>query len=96
MKIEHRVIVRALITEKGASLREKGNKYIFHVDRDANKIEVKTAVEKIFNVHVTGVRTMNVAGKQKRLGRNVGYRPDWKKAIVSLRTGETIPLFEQV
>ena len=96
MKIDHRVIVRALITEKGASLREKGNKYIFHVDREANKIEVKKAVERIFNVHVTAVRTMNVAGKEKRLGRYVGHRPDWKKAIVSLRTGETIELFEQV
>ena len=96
MKSEHSIIVRALITEKGSILREKGNKYIFHVDSGANKIEVKHAIEKIFSVHVTNVRTMIVAGKEKRLGRFSGHRPDWKKAVVSLREGETIELFEQV
>jgi large subunit ribosomal protein L23 len=96
MQNEHRVIVRALITEKGTGLREKGNKYIFHVERDANKIEIKRAIEKIFSVHVTNVRTMKVAGKEKRLGRFTGYRPDWKKAVVSLQAGDTIELFEQV
>ena len=95
-KNEHKVIVRALITEKGTGLREKANKYIFHVERDANKIEIKKAIEKIFSVHVTNVQTMKVAGKEKRLGRFTGYRPDWKKAIVSLKDGETIELFEQV
>ncbi len=96
IKSEHNLIVRALITEKGSILREKGNKYIFHVDMSANKIEIKKAIEKIFSVHVTSVRTMTVAGKEKRLGRFSGHRPDWKKAIVSLQQGETIELFEQV
>jgi len=96
MKSEHNVIVRALITEKGSILREKDNQYVFQVDTGANKIEIKKAIEKIFSVHVSSVRTMMVAGKEKRLGRFSGHRPDWKKAIVSLREGETIELFEQV
>jgi large subunit ribosomal protein L23 len=96
MQNEHRVIVRAMITEKGSILREKGNKYTFQVDTSANKIEIKKAIEKIFEVHVTSVRTMIVAGKEKRLGRFAGHRPDWKKAVVSLRAGEAIELFEQV
>jgi large subunit ribosomal protein L23 len=96
MKNEHRIIVRALITEKGTVLREKNNKYIFQVALEANKIDIKRAVEKMFNVHVTNVRTMTVPGKEKRLGRFLGHRPDWKKAVVSLKQGEAIELFEQV
>ena len=62
--------------------------------RDATKIQVKTAVEKLFTVHVTAVRTAISRGKNKRVGRSMGRRPNWKKAIVTLREGETISLFE--
>jgi large subunit ribosomal protein L23 len=91
-----RVIVRALITEKGTILREKGNQYLFEVSPGANKIEIKHAVETIFSVHVQSVRTMAVRGKEKRVGRFAGRRSDWKKAVVTLQTGEAIELFEQV
>ena len=90
------MIVRALITEKGTVMREKSNKYVFQVDAAANKIEIKKAVESIFSVHVVEVRTMNVPGKQKRMGKFAGYRPDWKKAIVTVKAGEAIELFEQI
>lgn len=96
MSSPHKTIVRALITEKGTGLRETQNKYVFHVATDANKIEIKKAIEAIFNVEVTAVRTMNVAGKEKRVGKFMGYRPDWKKAIVSLKEGSVIDLFAQV
>jgi large subunit ribosomal protein L23 len=96
MKSAHKTIVRALITEKGTGLKDRGNKYVFQVDTGANKIEIRQAIEKIFNVHVVNVRTMNVPGKEKRMGRHAGYRPDWKKAIVTLKAGEAIELFEQV
>lgn len=96
MKSPHKTIVRALITEKGTRLREKGNKYVFQVATDANKIEIRQAIQQIFSVHVLDVRTMNVAGKEKRMGRYAGHRPDWKKAVVTLRDGEAIELFEQV
>ena len=92
----HQIILAPLITEKSTQLKDEESLLCFRVARDANKIEIKKAVEKIFSVHVTNVRTMNVAGKQKRLGRFQGYRPDWKKAIVSLKAGEAIELFEQV
>ena len=96
MKSAHNMIVRALITEKGTVMREKSNKYVFQVDAAANKIEIKKAVESIFSVHVVEVRTMNVPGKQKRMGKFAGYRPDWKKAIVTVKAGEAIELFEQI
>jgi large subunit ribosomal protein L23 len=66
------------------------------VARDANKIEIKLAVEAIFNVKVSAVRTLRVHGKPKRVGRYAGHRPDWKKAVVTLKKGETIEIFEQV
>lgn len=96
MKSAHKTVIRALITEKGTGLREKGNKYVFQVDAGANKIEIRQAIEQIFSVHVVNVRTMNVPGKEKRQGRYSGYRPDWKKAIVTIKDGEAIELFEQV
>ena len=79
-----------MITEKGTSLQEKNNQYFFRVDPRSNKIQVKTAVEKVFKVTVTGVRMMKVKGKKRRMGRSIGYRPSWKKAIVTLKEGETI------
>ncbi|HEU4724676.1 MAG TPA: 50S ribosomal protein L23 [Candidatus Eisenbacteria bacterium] len=90
------IVRRARITEKGTKIREGQNGYLFEVARDANKIQVKQAVEAIFNVKVSTVRTLRVHGKPKRVGRHAGHRPDWKKAIVTLKKGETIELFEQV
>jgi large subunit ribosomal protein L23 len=97
MKREPRTIVRrAMITEKGTRLRERENGYLFDVARDANKIEIKQAIEAIFPVKVESVRTLRVHGKPKRMGRYSGHRPDWKKAVVTLKKGQTIELFEQV
>lgn len=96
MKDPRDIIRRALITEKGAQLREQNNAYLFEVSPEANKIEIRKAVEEIFGVKVTSVRTVNFAGKPKRMGRYAGNRSAWKKAIVSLAAGQTIELFEQV
>ena len=97
MTEEPRTIVRrAMISEKGTRLREKQNGYLFEVARDSNKIEIKRAIESIFNVKVNSVRTIRVHGKPKRQGRFAGHRPDWKKALVTLAKGQTIELFEQV
>jgi large subunit ribosomal protein L23 len=96
MKNPHDVIRRALITEKGTKMRETGNRFLFEVHPDANKLEIKAAVEEIFGVSVEKVRTQNLLGKVKRMGRNEGRRPAWKKAIVTLREGDNIDLFEEV
>jgi large subunit ribosomal protein L23 len=88
------VVKRPLITEKAERNREAAHQYAFEVHREATKIQVKQAVEKLFNVHVLGVRTAVVRGKIKRVGRNVGRRPNWTKAFVTLKEGETIALFE--
>jgi large subunit ribosomal protein L23 len=85
-----------LITEKGTRIRERENGYLFQVAHDANKIEIKQAIEAIFPVKVDSVRTLRVHGKPKRMGRYAGHRPDWKKAVVTLKKGQTIDLFEQV
>jgi large subunit ribosomal protein L23 len=90
------IIRRALITEKGTALREAANQYQFEVALHANKIEIKQAVQKIFNVKVREVRTMTLPGKVKRMGRYSGQRPDWKRAVVTLEPGQTIALFEEV
>lgn len=90
------VIKRPLLTEKGTDQKESMNKYLFEVDRGANKIQVKNAVEKIFSVKVDDVHTVNVKGKVKRVGRNIGKRSDWKKAIVTLKAGEKIEIIEGV
>ena len=97
MNREPRTIVRrAMISEKGTRIREKQNGYLFEVARDANKIEIKKAIEAIFSVKVDSVRTIRVHGKPKRMGRYAGHRPDWKKALVTLKKGQAIELFEQV
>ena len=88
------VVKRPLITEKGERNREANRHVAFAVHRDASKIQVKQAVEKLFSVHVLAVRTAIARGKNKRVGRNVGQRPNWKKAFVTLKQGETIALFE--
>jgi len=97
MNREPRTVVRrALVTEKGTRLREGQNGFLFEVARDANKVQIKKAVESIFNVKVDTVRTLRVHGKPKRMGRYAGHRPDWKKAVVTLKKGQSIELFEQV
>ncbi len=96
MKDARQVVKRALITEKGSVLREQANQYSFEVDAGANKIEIKRAVETIFKVKVTEVRTQMMHGKIKRLGRSAGRRPDWKRALVTLAADQTIELFDQV
>ncbi len=88
------VVKRPLITEKAERNREAAREFAFEAHRDATKIQVKQAVEKLFNVHVLAVRTAVARGKVKRVGRHVGQRPNWKKAFVTLREGETIALFE--
>lgn len=88
------VVKRPLITEKAERNREAARQYAFEVHRDATKIQVKQAVEKLFSVHVLAVRTAIARGKTKRVGRNTGRRPNWKKAFVTLKEGETIALFE--
>jgi large subunit ribosomal protein L23 len=96
MKSPHDVVKRALVTEKGTHMREGGNKYLFEVATDANKVEIKHAIEEIFSVQVEAVRTQNHMGKMKRLGLHKGRRPSWKRAIVTLKDGQVIELFEQV
>jgi large subunit ribosomal protein L23 len=90
------VIKKPLITEKSTIARDEGNKFIFEVDRGANKIEIQKAVEKLFKVKVLNVRTMNMPGKKKRHGRIMGRTSDWKKAVVTLAPGQTIEVFEKV
>ena len=96
MKDPRSIVRRALITEKGTVLRETRNQYHFEVARDANKIEIKQAVETIFSVKVDSVRTQQLRGKVKRQGRYAGRRSDWKKAIVTLKPDQKIELFEQI
>ena len=96
MEDAYRIVRRPLITEKSTLQKELHNQLAFEVDRRANKIEIKKAVERIFKVRVKDVRTMNYRGKQKRLGRTVGRKPHWKKAIVTLQPGEKIEFFEGV
>lgn len=96
MKDPYQIVRYPLITEKSTILREEKNKYTFRVDKRANKIEIKKAIEAIFpDVEVVAVNTLNVRGKPKRLRYNTrGKRPDWKKAIVTLRSGDVIEIYE--
>ncbi len=96
MKDARSIIRKVLITEKGTALRELRNQYVFEVARDANKIEIKRAVETVFSVKVAGVQTLQQRGKVKRQGRWIGKRNDWKKAIVTLQPDQKIELFEQI
>jgi len=94
MKEAQKIIRRPLITEKSTRQKEENRQYVFEVHRDANKIEIQSAVERLFKVKVFQVRTSNVLGKIKRLGRRYGKRPDWKKAIITLKEGDRIDFFE--
>jgi len=90
----HRTIVRTLITEKTSAAYQARGEYVFQVHPEATKPQIRSAIEQLFGVKVTGVWTSNMRGKEKRMGRNVGRRPNWKKAIVTLREGDTIEIFE--
>ena len=94
MKESHQIIRRPLITEKATLLTERDNKVVFEVDRSANKLDIKRAVEQMFDVKVENVRTTSMHGKVKRMGMHRGRRPDWKKAFVTLRQGDKIEFFE--
>jgi large subunit ribosomal protein L23 len=94
MKEAQKIIRRPMITEKSTRQKEEGRQYVFEVDRDANKTEIQIAVERLFKVKVLQVRTCNVLGKMKRLGRRQGKRADWKKAVVTLKEGDRIDFFE--
>ncbi len=94
--IDYGIIRRPLITEKTSIQKEQSNQITFEVDRGANRIEIKRAIEKIFKVNVAHIRTMQVKGKTKQRGRVIGKRRDWKKAIITLLPGERIEFFEGV
>ena len=105
------ILIRPVITEESSRLQfnpgrirkrhqdrqqEIRPQFVFEVSRDATKIEIKKAVERMFEVHVSSVNTLNIRGKDRRVGRSVGKRSDWKKAVVTLDEGETIDVFEGV
>jgi large subunit ribosomal protein L23 len=92
----YNIIKRALITEKSVLLKDEFNKYLFEVDPRANKLEIGNAVEKLFKVKVLNVHILNLAGKKKRVGRVMGRKKDWKKAVVTLAPGNSIDIHEGV
>ncbi len=96
MREPREVVVRPLMTEKSMRLKDERNVVTFQVSPDANKVEIRQAVETIFNVKVRAVRTATVEGKLKRMGRHQGRRPSWKKALVTLQPGHKIELVEGV
>lgn len=92
----YEVIRRPLVTEKGVDKKDSERTLCFEVAHEANKTQVKSAVEKLFKVKVEEVRTANFEGKMRRRGRFVGYRPEWKKAYVRLKAGEKVPDFAEI
>lgn len=92
----YEVLRRPLVTEKGVEKKDSERTLCFEVPQDANKVQVKQAVERLFKVKVEEVRTANFDGKMRRRGRFMGYRPDWKKAYVKLKKGEKVPDFAEI
>ncbi|MCX5806803.1 MAG: 50S ribosomal protein L23 [Proteobacteria bacterium] len=92
--IEYDIIIKPIITEKSSFLKETGNQYVFEVQRDTNKIEIKKAIEKLFKVKVVSVQVAKMQGKTKRVGKFSGKKPDWKKAVVKLSPKDKIAIFE--
>ena len=90
------IIKKPIVTEKAAVMKEKNNKYTFMVDKDANKFQIKQAIETLFKVKVESVHTANYLGKAKRMGVHSGYKSDWKKAIVKLGKGQEIQMVDEV
>lgn len=96
MKNVYDIVTSPLITEKGTLVSELGNQVLFRVRRDANKDEIRRAIEVLFKVKVEKVRTLNLLGKTRRVGKHSGRRPAWKKAYVTLAEGQRIDFFENV
>ena len=96
MKDMFSIIKKPCLTEKGLGLQEMNNQVVVKVDPRANKIEIKDAVEKLFSVKVAKVRTANMHGKKKRVGKSVGQQSDWKKAVVTLEEGNKIDFLEKI
>jgi large subunit ribosomal protein L23 len=96
MRDLHRVITSPLITEKGTLVNEQGNQFVFRVRPEANKVDIRRAIETLFKVKVEKVRTLNYLGKNRRVGRKLGQRPRWKKAYVTVAAGQRIDFFENV
>lgn len=94
MRDPRTIVLRPVLTEKAVGLKNSENKYSFEVRRDANKVEIRGAVEELFKVKVLSVAVMNARGKNRRMGRFEGKRPNWKKAICKLREGDKIEVFE--
>ncbi len=92
----YEVIRRPLVTEKGVTKKDEERTLCFEVSAEANKTQVKAAVEKLFKVKVAEVRTATFEGKLRRRGRFAGYRPDWKKAYVKLKDGQKVPDFAEI
>lgn len=90
----YRTVVRPIVTEKTSAAFQTRGEYVFEVAPGASKHDIKAAIERLFGVHVTGVWTSNRRGKPRRVGASVGRRPHWKKAVVKLREGDTIEVFE--
>ena len=90
----HRTIVRPIVTEQSSAAYQERGEYTFRVASDATKTTIRVAVEQLFGVKVTGVWTSNQRGKARRVGKDVGRRPHWKQAVVKLRDGDTIDIFE--
>ena len=91
---KHNILVRPMFTEKSALSKEQ-NKYVFQVRPDASKIEIKKAIKELFNVNVLAVNTTNYQGKKKRVGKFEGTKPSWKKAVVTVKEGESIKFVEE-
>ncbi len=91
---EYDIVLRPIITEKSSLMKDSANQYVFEVHRDANKIEIRKAIEKLFKVKVASVKVSMMDGKVRRLGRFSGKRPDWKKAIIKLNPKDKITIFE--
>jgi large subunit ribosomal protein L23 len=89
-----RTIVRPIMTEKTSAAYQDRQEYTFEVASDATKPAIKAAIQKLFGVTVTGVQTMNCRGKSRRVGQSIGKRANWKKAIVTLKDGDSIEIFE--
>ena len=95
MKSPYQIIRKPVITEKGLAVKENEGTLVFQVATTATKTEIKQAVQSIFKVKVDSVRTANFPGKERRRGKFAGYRPDWKKAYVKLKSGEKMPEYAQ-
>ncbi len=96
MRDPREVVIRPLVTERTTELGEEQNAYTFIVSKDANKIEIRHAIERLFSVKVASVNTLNYRGKWRRVGRSLGRRPGYKKAIVKLAEGERIDVYEGI